>query len=101
MCISSTTTMTASPNPVVVPVGSTTSTFTLTWNAPGFNQVDLWGRQNLQSPGQTIFLGTGPTSGTAPEPMSVGEVATLWLYVWGDTTRPLATLQITGIQAPR
>jgi len=95
------TTMTASPNPVVVPVGSTTSSFTLTWNAPGFFGVDLWGRQNLQSPGQTIFLGTGPTNGTAPEPMSVGEIATLWLYVSGDTTRPLATLQITGVQAPR
>ena len=91
-------TMTASENPVVVPVGSTTSTFTLTWNAPGFSTVDLWGRQNLQWPGQTIFLGTGPTSGTAPEPMSVGEVATLWLYAHGDTTTPLATLQMTGIQ---
>lgn len=88
--------MTASQNPVVVPAGSTTSTFTLTWNAPGFSTVDLWGRQNLQSPGQMIFLGSGPSSGTAAEPMSVGEVATLWLYAHGDTTTPLATLHITG-----
>jgi len=97
-CVTAPATLRASQNPVVVPVGSTTSTFTLTWNAPGFSTVDLYGRQNLQSPGQTLFLGSGPTSGSAPEPMSVGEVATLWLYAHGDTTTPLATLQITGIQ---
>jgi hypothetical protein len=89
-------TMTASPNPVIVPAGQTTATFTLTWNAPGFSQVDLWGVQNLQSPGQVLFLGSGPSSGTAPEPMSVGEVATLWLYNHGDTTTPLVTLHVTG-----
>jgi hypothetical protein len=89
-------TMTASPNPVIVPAGQTTATFTLTWNAPGFSQVDLWGVQNLQNPGQVLFLGSGPASGTAPEPMSVGEVATLWLYKSGDTTTPLATLHVTG-----
>jgi hypothetical protein len=82
--------------PVIVPAGQTTATFTLTWNAPGFSQVDLWGVQNLQSPGRVLFLGSGPTSGTAAEPMSVGEVATLWLYKHGDTTTPLATLHVTG-----
>jgi len=93
-CVAST--MTASQNPVIVPAGQTTATWTLTWSAPGFSQVDLWGRQNLQSPGQTIFLGSGPTAGTAPEPMSVGEVATLWLYAHGDTSTPLAILNISG-----
>jgi hypothetical protein len=89
-------TMTASQNPVIIPAGQTTGTFTLTWSAPGHSQVDLWGEQNLQSPGRKLFLGSGPTSGTALEPMSVGEVATLWLYAHGDTTTPLATLHITG-----
>lgn len=88
--------MTASQNPVIVPADQKTATFTLTWNAPGHSEVDLWGQQNLQSPGQKLFLGSGPSSGTAPEPMSVGEVATLWLYAHGDTTTPLATLQMTG-----
>jgi len=88
--------MTASPNPVIVPAGQTTATFTLTWNAPGFSQVDLWGVQNLQSPGQVLFLGSGPPSGTTSAPMSVGEIATLWLYNHGDTTTPLVTLHVTG-----
>jgi hypothetical protein len=89
-------TMTASQNPVIVPAGQTTGTFTLSWNAPGHSQVDLWGEQNLQSPGQKLFLGSGPSSGTALEPMSVGEIATLWLYAHGDTTTPLAILHLTG-----
>lgn len=89
-------TMTASSNPVIVPAGQTTATFTLSWNAPGANQVDLYGEQNLQNPGQTLFLGTGAASGTAPAPMSVGEDAWLWLYFHGDTTKPIATLEVTG-----
>jgi len=28
--------------------------------------------------------------------MSVGEVAWLWLYAHGDTSKPIATLQVTG-----
>ena len=91
-----TATMTAAPNPVIVPAGQTTTTFTLSWNAPGLSQVDLYGEQNLQNPGQTLFLGTGPASGSALEPMSVGEVAWLWLYAHGDTSKPIATLQVTG-----
>ncbi|HEX3761368.1 MAG TPA: hypothetical protein VHW23_21880 [Kofleriaceae bacterium] len=55
-----------------------------------------YGEQNLENPGQTLFLGTGPASGSAPEPMSVGEVAWLWLYAHGDTSKPIATLQVTG-----
>ncbi len=91
-----TATMTASPNPVIIPAGQTTGTFTLTWNAPGVTGVDLWGVQNLQSPGQKLFLGSGPPSGSAQEPMSVGEVATLYLYMTGTTSDALATLQVTG-----
>ena len=94
VCVSAT--MTASQNPVIVPAGSTTSTFTLTWDAPGYNTVDLWGVQNLESPGQDIFLGSGPTSGSALEPISVGEVATLTLYKHGGKSTLLATLHITG-----
>jgi hypothetical protein len=45
---------------------------------------------------QKIFLGSGPESGSAEEPMSVGEAATLWIYAHGDTTTPLATLEISG-----
>ena len=54
------------------------------------------GQQNLQWPGQTVFLGSGPTSGSALEPMSDGELATLWLYAHGDTLTPLATLEVHG-----
>ena len=89
-------TMTASPNPVIIPAGQTTATFTLTWNAPDYIQVDLLGQQNLQNPGEVLFLGSGPNHGSAPEPMSVGEVATLWLYNHGDRTTPIATLRVTG-----
>jgi hypothetical protein len=89
-------TMTASPNPVIIPAGQTTATFTLTWNAPDYIQVDLLGVQNLEHPGQVLFLGSGPSAGTALEPMSVGEVATLWLYNHGDRTTPIATLHIAG-----
>jgi len=72
-------TMKATPNPVVVPAGQTTANYTLTWDAPGYSQVTLYGKQNLQNPGQIQCLGSGSGSGTAPEPMSVGETATLWL----------------------
>lgn len=89
-------TMTASPSTVIVPAGQTTSTFTLTWNAPGISRVDLWGEQNLQSPGQLLYLGSGPGSGSALEPMSVGEVATLKLYNSDNAMFPIAVIQVTG-----
>lgn len=88
--------LSGSSNPVIVPAGQTSTTWTLTWDAPGASAVDLYGQQNLQSPGQTQFLGSGPGSGTASEPMTVGETATLWLYAHGDSATPLATLQISG-----
>jgi hypothetical protein len=88
--------MTASPSTVIVPAGQTTSTFTLTWNAPGISRVDLWGEQNLQSPGQLLYLGSGPGSGSALEPMSVGEVATLKLYNSDNAMFPIAVIQVTG-----
>lgn len=89
-------TMSASPNPVIIPAGQTTGTFTLTWNAPGIRSVDLWGQQNLQSPGQLIYLGSGPGSGSALEPMSVGEFATLKLYNSDNAQFPIAVIQVSG-----
>jgi hypothetical protein len=88
--------MSASPDPVIIPAGQTTGTFTLTWNAPGIRSVDLWGEQNLQSPGQLIYLGSGPGSGSALEPMSVGELATLKLYNSDNALYPIAVIQVSG-----
>jgi hypothetical protein len=89
-------TLTASQNPVIVPAGQTTTTFTLSWTSHGAAQVDVWGEQNLQNANQKLLLGTAGPSGSALEPMSVGELATLWLYAHGDTTTPLAILNMTG-----
>jgi hypothetical protein len=88
--------LSASSNPVIIPAGQTTTTWTLTWSSPSFSEVDLYGEQNLQNPGQIVFLGSGPSSGSASEPISVGEVATLWLYQHNEPVEPLATLTISG-----
>jgi hypothetical protein len=91
---------TASSNPVVIPHGQTTTNYTLGWIATGVSQVDLYGEQNQYLPGQKLFLGTVANSGSASEPISVGEVATLWMYAHGDTSTILAQLDISGVSAP-
>jgi hypothetical protein len=100
-CTANPASLTASSNPVVIPANNQSTTFTLYWNAPGYSQVDLWGVQNLENPGQWLFLGSGPNSGSAPEPITIGEIATLKLYPHGNTTvlpsgPPLATLVMTA-----
>jgi len=88
--------LTGTPNPVVVPAGANSASFTLAWDAPGTSLVDIYGQQNLYLPGQNILLGTVAGYGSAVQPMSVGEIATLTMYQHGDMTTPLAVLHITG-----
>jgi hypothetical protein len=88
-------TLSASQNPVIIPAGQTTATFTLSWTSTA-GQVDVYGEQNLQNPGQTLLLGTSGSPGSTLAPMSVGELATISLYAHGDTTTPLAILNISG-----
>ena len=80
------TTMSASPNPTVVPAGVTSSYYLLSWDAPGFSQVTLYGRQNLQFPGQIRCLGSGPGSGSAQQPIAAGEIGDLWLLPYTGCT---------------
>lgn len=76
----------AAPAQVIVPYGQTTANFPLTWNAPGFAQVTLYGRQNLQNSGLIQCLGSGPGSGTNQQGINVGENLTLWLLPYTGCT---------------
>jgi hypothetical protein len=96
--------LTASQNPVVIPAGQTSAPYTLSWNAPGYGTVSLYGEQNQFMPGQIVCLGSVSDSGSAGESMSAGEVATLYMgtdqncspgSVVSSVPGLLATLNIT------
>lgn len=72
-------TMAATPNPVTVPATEKSANATLTWNAAGYSQVTLYGRQNIDNPGLIQCLGSGAATGSTTINMKRGEVATLWL----------------------
>ena len=72
-------TLRASPNPVTIPAGQSSASYTLSWTAPNYPRVALYGRQNLQYAGQILCLGSAAAPGSATEGMSVGEIADLWI----------------------
>jgi hypothetical protein len=85
----------ASPNVVVVPNGANTGTYALSWNAPGYDQLDVYGDNSLTG-AQHQFLGTAAAPGSASEPISVGETATIYFYPHGDSSTLLGTVSITA-----
>jgi hypothetical protein len=62
-------TLTISPTHVIVPVGQTSGTFTMTWSAPGYPSVDIIGRINGGPWGDPFNI---PASGTTGDNIPVG-----------------------------
>lgn len=85
----------ASPNPVIIPANVTTTNYTLSWNTPGFAEVDVYGDNNLT--GQVHqYLGSIASPGALPEPISVGETAVLYFYPKGDGVHLLGKVTVVG-----
>jgi hypothetical protein len=93
----------ASANPVTIPVGQSSQSYTLSWTAPGYSSVSLYGKQNLYAPGQTLCLGNVSAPGSVSASMSVGEIADIYLTANTNctagqaytVTSPFDTLHIT------
>lgn len=81
----------AYPNPVYASGGS--GSWTLTWNTPGYSQIDAWGTNSLVGPVEH-FLGTAPSPGSALQVNDVGTVARIRFFAHGDYTFPLGTLEV-------
>lgn len=90
-------TLKASQNPVVIPAGQSSANYTLTWNAPGYTTVTLYGKQNLYMPGKILCLGDAPASGSATQSMSTGEIATLYMAAQQSCT---AGAVVSSVPAP-
>jgi hypothetical protein len=55
-------TLTANPNPIIVPAGKAVGPTTLTWNAPGFDHVEIFIGADLKA----AMTGELPSRGSAP-----------------------------------
>lgn len=97
----------ATPSIVQIPAGQTSGSYSLSWSAPGYSMVTLYGKQNLVDPGKIKCLGSGTSSGTAGEGIKAGEQDDLYLLSYTGctagtivTTLPGPTLASATIIAP-
>jgi hypothetical protein len=79
-------TLTATPKTVSIPTGQSSGGFTLSWAAPGYDQVSFYAQSNLQNSGQIVCLGSGGGSGSAAESIPVGDVISFWLLPYTACT---------------
>lgn len=85
----------ASPNPVVIPQGSTSKSYTLSWSTPGYSQIDGYASVNG---GAKAFVGTAASPGSNTlNSETVGQTTNFWFYPHGSTSILLGTLRVTGI----
>lgn len=81
----------AQPNPVYT--SGSTGSWTLSWNTPGYSQIDAWGTNSLVGPVEH-FLGTAPSPGSALQVNDVGTISRIRFFAHGDYSFPLGTLEV-------
>lgn len=82
-----------SPAHVVVPPGSNEGSFTFTWNAPGYESLDLVGQVNGGAWGAPFGIAR---SGSSTQPIPVGTTYNYRFYPPGDTVHILGTLSVSA-----
>ncbi|BCM94457.1 hypothetical protein IAD21_06364 [Abditibacteriota bacterium] len=88
-------TITANPNPVIVPAGQSEGTTTVTWNAgPNYKTARVW----LQVGQGEATLFAGVSNGTLQTSIPLGQTETFKL-ISGDGVQTLASVEVTA-QAP-
>jgi hypothetical protein len=86
-------TFSVNPSHVVVPLGQMSGSFQMTWNAPGYPSLDLWGKTNN---GPWQFGLTIPASSATGQPINVGTTYGYRFYPHGDSTHLLGELSVTA-----
>ena len=86
-------TFTMTPTHVIVPLGSTTGPFTYSWNAPGYTNLDLWGKVNN---GPWQFALTVPATSSTGDNIAVGNTYYFRFYPVGNSTAPVGELSVTA-----
>lgn len=86
-------TLTATPNPVLVPYGQTAGTYTLTWNTGSALGADFSASIN-NGPWSAIFHQT--PSGSGPLPINVGDTITWRMFTKNSPRIPLKSVTITA-----
>lgn len=81
------------PSHVVVPLGQTTGSFTLSWNAPGYATLDLWGKVN-NGPWQFGLEILGSSS--VGSPLDVGTTYSYRFYPHGNSTQLLGEISVSA-----
>lgn len=86
-------TFTISPTHVIVPLNATTGPYTLTWNAPGYDSIDVIGRDNGGAWGAPFNIAA---SGTTGDNLAVGVTREYRFYPHGNTTNLLGSASVTA-----
>jgi len=93
----------ATPNPVIIPWGSTSANTTVTWSAPGYAGLDVWTSTNG---GPWVWSVSAQSSYSVVLPISAGQTVGMRLYPYssdsshpgqGGTANLLASTTITGV----
>jgi len=86
-----------SPTHVIVPAGSTTGPFSFSWNAPGYETLDLVGqvvRNGVAGQwGSPVWIGGYGNNG---DNIAVGDTYNYRFYPHGDTTHIIGTLSVAA-----
>jgi hypothetical protein len=83
----------ANPAHVVVPVGSSSGTFSYTWSAPGYQSLDISGSVNGGAWTTPFNI---PASGSSGDTIPVGSTYVYRFYPHLDTQHIIGTLTITA-----
>lgn len=86
-------TFSINPAHVVVPPGASEGSFTFTWNAPGYEALDLAGQVNGGAWGTPFAI---PKSGSSTQPIPVGTTYNYRFYPPGDTVHIIGTLSVSA-----
>lgn len=85
--------LTATPNPVVIPVGQNGGSYKYTWNTGSTAKAYITVAIGSGTP--TVVVANGASAGSQIGLITYGTTQTMRLYADKTSTRPLATVQVT------
>lgn len=86
-------TLTATPNPVLVPANQPAGTYDLTWTLGSFPAIDLWSQTNT---GPEIGPFTQNANGTNQKSINAGDTVTWRAFAKGNHEKELAKVVVTS-----
>lgn len=89
-------TISASPNPVFIPVGKSTGSTTVSWNAAGYSSTSVY--VSMDGGAKSLMASSGTTGTSTPNWIQGGHSYSFSLHPTGNTATTLTSVNVQGKQ---